>query len=71
VPNGTNRELRQIMSAALPLFNYTDVDGAPVCPTCGQAILATHAVMRIDDCMIHVWCFQEANHVEEPCEPAP
>jgi len=26
--------------------------------------------MRIDDCMIHASCLQEAQHEEEPCEPA-
>ena len=30
-----------------------------------------HAVMRVEDCMIHSWCWEEANGKEEPCEPEP
>jgi len=63
-------ELHHGMGTALPLFNYTDANGAPICPTCGRPILREQAVMRIDDCMIHAWCFKEARHAEEPCEPA-
>jgi hypothetical protein len=59
------------MSTALPLSNYIDANGTPVCPTCGRSILAQHAVMRVDDCMIHAWCFEEANGRDTPCEPEP
>ena len=40
----------------IPLVNYLDVEGFPVCPTCGRAILPVQGVMRIADCMIHVAC---------------
>ena len=69
--DGMEREKPTTMSTALPLFNYVDADGKPVCPTCGHPILPTHAVMRIEDCMIHSWCWEEANGDEEPCEPTP
>src|SRR5439155_8084469 len=42
-------EFHDGMSTALPLFNYTNADGVPVCPTCGRPILREQAVMRTDD----------------------
>ena len=59
------------MSTEVRLSNYVDVNGAPVCPTCGLAILPAHPAMRIDDCMIHVACFHEADRKDQPCQPAP
>jgi len=69
-PTAWNVRWSQRMGTSIPLFNYTDANGAPVCPTCGRPILLTQAVMRIDDCMIHAACYQEASVQEEPCEPA-
>jgi hypothetical protein len=34
------------MSTALPLFNYTDANGAPVCPICGRPILREQAALH-------------------------
>ena len=59
------------MSTSVPVLNYVDANGTPVCPTCGRAILPHHPAMRIDDCMIHAWCFTEAQAEDEPCEPSP
>ena len=53
------------------LHNYTDVEGDPVCPTCGRSIRAAEAVMRVDDCMIHVTCYAAARTRPEPCEYSP
>jgi hypothetical protein len=58
------------MTMLLPLRNYLDAEGAPICPTCGRAILAHDAAMRMEDCMIHVRCFTEAQATEDPCEPS-
>jgi hypothetical protein len=55
----------------MSLFNYTDVDGYPVCPTCGRSILPGHGVMRVNDCMIHASCYVEARTLPEPCEYVP
>jgi hypothetical protein len=55
----------------MSLFNYTDVEGYPVCPTCGHAIMPGHAVMKVDDCMIHASCYAHARAVPEPCSYAP
>jgi len=62
------------MVEARKLANYYDAEGRPVCPTCGQAILLTDPVMRVDDCMVHVRCAHEARMQPDPCapqEPAP
>ena len=53
------------------LINYTDVEGYPVCPTCGHPIFPGHGVMRVDDCMIHAACYTEARTEAEPCEYTP
>ena len=54
----------------IPLVNYLDVEGFPVCPTCGRAILPVQGVMRIADCMIHVACYADTRRDSEPCEPS-
>ena len=59
------------MATANRLTNYLDAEGYPVCPTCGHAILPAQGVMRIADCMIHVFCFAQARVDPEPCEPNP
>ena len=66
-----NRALPEAMSTLLPLLNYLDSNGAPVCPACGRAILTGQPAMRIDDCMIHVACLEQARETEEPCAPSP
>ena len=55
----------------MDLFNYTDIDGHPVCPTCGRTILPGQGVMRISDCMIHAGCYGVARTLTEPCEYTP
>ncbi|MBM4440297.1 MAG: hypothetical protein FJ027_07745 [Candidatus Rokubacteria bacterium] len=59
------------MSTQARLFNYSDVDGHPVCPTCGRAILPAQGVIRVDDCMIHATCYSETDLDDAPCEPTP
>jgi hypothetical protein len=54
----------------ISLLNYLDVEGFPVCPTCGRPILPAQGVMRVDDCMIHVACYADARVDPEPCEPS-
>lgn len=59
------------MSLIPRLVNYSDVEGRPVCPTCGHAILPAQGVVRVEDCMVHVSCYPAARDQDEPCEPAP
>jgi hypothetical protein len=59
------------MSLIPPLLNYTDIEGRPVCPTCGRPIMPAQAVMRVEDCMIHASCYVQAQAVPEPCEYTP
>ena len=59
------------MSSIPRLVNYSDVEGRPVCPTCGRPILAAQGVVRVEDCMVHVSCYSEARDQDAPCEPAP
>jgi hypothetical protein len=59
------------MSTVPRLLNYLDIEGRPVCPTCGRSILPSQGVARVADCMIHASCYAEAADDEEPCEPMP
>jgi len=56
---------------SLPVKNYLDAEGYPVCPTCGRSILPVQNVARVDDCMVHVSCYAVAKEAEDPCEASP
>ena len=59
------------MSSIPALLNYTDIEGRPVCPTCGRPILPAQGVIRVGDCMIHVFCYARAQAMAQPCEYTP
>ena len=59
------------MSTIPKLRNYIDVDGDPVCPTCGRPIRPSQGVMRVQDCMIHAACYGFARSLPEPCSYGP
>jgi hypothetical protein len=61
----------QAMNTIPALRNYTDIEGDPVCPTCGRPIRSSEGVMRVDDCMIHAACYTVARTLPEPCEYTP
>ena len=59
------------MSTVPRLVNYTDIEGRPVCPTCGHPIMPAQGVVRVEDCMIHAICYPRALDAETPCDPTP
>jgi hypothetical protein len=56
---------------SIPVRNYLDADGNPICTLCGRAILPSQNVARVDDCMVHVHCYPAALTKPDPCEATP
>jgi hypothetical protein len=57
-------------SVSTVLRNYLDAEGRPICPVCGIVIGIPDAVARVDDCMIHLTCLEEARAQATPCDPS-
>ena len=65
------RNLLRHPGVATALRNYLDDAGQPICPVCGIVIGIPDAVARVDDCMIHLTCLEEARVQAQPCDPSP
>lgn len=59
------------LPAGMALVNFVDVNGWPVCPTCGDAIRPGEGAASVDDCIVHARCLPVARRQPDPCTPAP